>query len=157
ALGRVLADPDRSIRLFVLRRMQREKVLAPMGALRRWLREEYQAEAVAALLESLRQHPPDAVRPVLTALVRDRDHTVANRLTALALLVAGLDEASAGPLLKMATTLENGPVLAEVLRQTARRLGLKVSPVLVGKTDSADPLVRAAALEALAELRAAEA
>ena len=72
------------------------------------LREEYQAESVAALLESLRQHTPDAVRPVLTTLIRDRDHAAANRLTALALL------AQAAARLKAARTWE---FLAALVRQ----------------------------------------
>ena len=37
SLDRVLADPDRAVRLAVLRRMQREKVPVQFAALRHWL------------------------------------------------------------------------------------------------------------------------
>src|SRR6185436_11917849 len=43
ALDRVLGDADRALRLFVLKRMQREKILANSGTLVRWLKEERDA------------------------------------------------------------------------------------------------------------------
>lgn len=155
ALDRVLADPDRTVRLAVLRRMQREKVPIQSATLGSWLREEREAEPVAALLQALRDHPTAA--PLLTTVVQDRRHAPPNRLTALAMLVAELDETSERQLLELAGRIEDGPVLAELLRQTGLRPRLKAARMLLGKTGSPDPLVRAAALEALAELRAAEA
>src|SRR5262249_34663194 len=40
ALDQMLADPDRAVRLAVLRRMQREKVPATLVRLRKWLEDE---------------------------------------------------------------------------------------------------------------------
>src|SRR5262245_5349407 len=157
ALERLLADADRSVRLLVLRRMQREKIPTPLPALARWLRGEREAGAVAALLEALRPHAAGDVLPLLSALVADKKHTPANRLTALAMLAAKPDEAGMESLRQLAGTLEDGPVLAEALRRMGARPALKASALLRGKTDSPDPAVRAAALDALAELRATDA
>ena len=40
---------------------------APLAALGQWLRDEHEAEPVAALLQSLREHPVNASRPYLKA------------------------------------------------------------------------------------------
>jgi putative membrane-bound dehydrogenase-like protein len=155
-LGCLLADPDQTTRLAVLRRMQREKIPAPLTALRQWLGEENQAEHVAAILDALHEQPPAEVRSLLVAVVRDRRHTAVNRLKALALLAQGLDAHSAGELLEVADTAEDGPVLAEVLRQLGKRPDLKLVPLLTRKLDAADAEVRAAAIEAMVELHAPE-
>jgi putative heme-binding domain-containing protein len=97
ALDRVLTDPDRSLRLAVLRRMEREQVAIRRETLDAWLRAEHDAEAVAALLEALRRQPLGPSRGVLEALLEDRVQTVANRKTALELWVAGLRQVATGP------------------------------------------------------------
>jgi putative membrane-bound dehydrogenase-like protein len=157
ALDRALADQDREVRLAVLRRMQREKIPTRLATLSQWLRDERQTDCVAVLLEALRNHPAADVRGILAVGVAQREHTVANRLAALALLIGGLDPASQTKLAELASSLEDGPVLAAVLAALAQRPELKPSPLLLGKLSSADAAVRAAAMEALGTLRVAEA
>ncbi len=120
ALDRVLADPDRELRLAVLRRMQREKVPLRLTTLGKWLEDEHQPERVTALLASLGDQPAAEVRRILEAVVRDRQHSAANRLTALALAVKGLDEATADSLIALVQVLEEGPVMADALRRTGK-------------------------------------
>src|SRR5262249_30150446 len=129
ALERVLADPDRDVRLAVLRRMQREKVPVRPATLGQWLRDERQAEPVAALLEALRDQPAPETRPLTLAVVCAKDHAPANRLLALALFDKGLDAGSEGQLLDLAGALEDGPVLAEVLRRLGQRPGVRSVPL----------------------------
>src|SRR5262249_26123010 len=145
ALDRVLADPDRSVRLAVLRRMQREKVPTQLATLSRWLRAEREDSHVTAILDSLRDQPADKGPDELSDIARDKAHAPANRLTALTLLVSGLDESNAERLLPLAGALEDGPVLAETLRQLARRPKLQAGPLLLSKLHAAEAVVRAAA------------
>jgi putative membrane-bound dehydrogenase-like protein len=156
ALDQVLADPDPAVRLSVLRRMQREKVPVRLATLGRWLQDEHQADRAAVILASLRDQPAAEVRAYLEAVVRDRRHSPANRLTALALFVQGLDAAAADPLPALAEALEDGPVLADALRRFSKFPKLPLAPLLVRKLKSSEAEVRAAAIEALGELRATE-
>lgn len=157
ALDRVLVDPDRTVRRAILRRMQREKIATRLETLDRWLRDEPDAEHVAAILESLGAHPAVAVRASLLRVIEDRKHTAGNRLSALTLLVRSLDEAGEARLLELAGSIEDGPVLAEVLRQTGKQSRLKASPLLIKKLSSPEPLVRAAAIEALGDRQTTQA
>jgi putative membrane-bound dehydrogenase-like protein len=150
ALTDTLGDPDRAVRLAVLRRMQREKVPAGLDALGRWLREEEDAGRLAAILDSLRDHPPAARRDLLETLVAGPKKTASARLAALALFADGLDEAGEKRLLDLAGALEDGPVLAEAIRQLGRRPRPDASHLLLAKLDSPDAPVRAAAVEAAA-------
>lgn len=156
ALDRVLADADRAVRLAVLKRMQREKVPVGLAALGRWLVEERDAERVAGLLASLRDQPAGETRKYLNTVIREKQQSPANRLAALILFVQGIDEASASSLLELAGALEDGPVLAEALRQSGKFPKLGAAPLLARKVKSSEAVVRAAAIEALGELRAAE-
>jgi putative membrane-bound dehydrogenase-like protein len=156
ALDRVLADPDRAVRLAVLRRMQREKVPIRLATLGRWLQDEHQADRVAAILAALSDQPAAEARPYLEPVVRDRRHSPANRLAALALFVGGLDAVSPAPLLALAQELEDGPILADALRRIGKYPKLPAVPVLTRKLSSPEAEVRAAAIEALGELRATE-
>jgi len=157
ALDRVLADPDRDVRLAVLRRMRREQVPTRPATLGRWLREERNPERVAAILESTSEHPAGQSHDLLWEVVVDRTHTLANRLRGLALWAAAPGDASERRLPERIAALEDGPVLAEALRHAGRRRWLRASSLLVDKLNSPESLVRAAALEALAELRLADA
>jgi putative membrane-bound dehydrogenase-like protein len=157
ALERVLGDPNRTVRLAVLRRVQREKIPVKLAALDRWLREEEDPERLGAVLESLRTHPAGATRDVLQAVVGEGKKPTTNRLTALKMLVGGLDEASEPRLLELARALEDGAVLAAALRELGKRPRLKAATLLLDKLDSSAPAVRAAAVEALASLKIYEA
>jgi putative membrane-bound dehydrogenase-like protein len=156
ALDRVLADPNRTVRLDVLRRMQREKVPIRLATLGRWLQDERQADRVAAILAALNDQPAAEVRRHLEAVAGDRRHSTANRRAALALLVGELDEASSATLLALIPMLEDGPILADALRRTGKFPKLAAAGVLTRKLSSPDAEVRAAAIAALGQLRATE-
>jgi hypothetical protein len=105
----------------------------------------------------MRDQPPDEVRSALRGVVAAQKHTLTNRLAALALYVAGLDQRSESDLVNLTQATEDGPVLAEALRHIAKRRALKSSTLLLAKLNSREPSVRAAALEAVAQLHATEA
>ncbi len=152
ALDRTLADADREVRLAMLQRMQRERVPVRSKTLVGWLRVEAKSESVAAILFSLHEAPPEAVRDAVDAVVRERAHSITNRLAALEILVGGLDGASEGRLLEIAGAVEEPTVLAETLRQIGQRQGLNSTALLLGKLHAATPAVRTAAIDSLAKL-----
>jgi HEAT repeat protein len=156
ALERELTDPDRGVRLAVLRRLQREKVPVRLATLGQWLGDEYQSDRVAAILASLDDQPAADARRYLEPVVRDRRHSPSNRLAALALFIRGLDETAPVPLLALAETLEDGPVLAEALRRIGKHPKPPAASLLTSKLRSLNAAVRAAAIEALGDLRAEE-
>jgi len=155
-LNGLLSDAERDLRLFVLRRIHREKVPVRLATLSGWLADEHQPDRVAALLISLGEQPAAEARRHLDAVVRDRRHSNPNRLAALTFITRGLDTASADPLLNLAEALEDGPVLAEALFRTGKYPKLPAAPLLLHKLNSPVAEVRAAAIEALGELRAPE-
>lgn len=157
ALDHLLADADHNLRLVVLRRMLREKISTRLGTIAAWLATELEPAAVAAILESLREHPADNSRESLARLVADPNQSSPNRLTALGQVVGGIDEASAGRLLDLAVAVEDGPVATELIRQLGRHPRLKASSLLLGKLKSTAAQVRAAAIDTLAELLIPEA
>src|SRR5205823_452079 len=114
ALDAELADADRDVRVAVLKRMQREKVPTRPEALAAWLQEETNSARVAAILTSLREQPIESTRASLVRLVLQKTQTPANRRSALALLDTSKDDAQ---LLKLASAVEDGPVLADALHR----------------------------------------
>lgn len=157
ALDHALADPDRSVRLAVLRRLQREKIPTRPDTLDRWLPEERDAERTAAILVSLGDHPADQVRHTLQSVIVATEHAFTNRLAALAVFAARLDGRSEAALLELAGSVEDGSVLAEVIRHLPKHPKLESASLVRAKLDSADSGVRAAAVEAVGQLRLAEA
>ncbi len=154
ALDRALADPDRALRLAILQRMQREQVPVRVAALGQWLQDEHQPDRAAAILAALRNQPAVEIRKYLEPVIRDAGYTTRNRLAALALFVDGL--APSESLLTLAQALEDGPVLADVLRRLGRFPRLMAGAQLARHLKSTQAEVRAAAIEALGELRAEE-
>ncbi|MCI0684520.1 MAG: HEAT repeat domain-containing protein [Gemmataceae bacterium] len=155
ALEKSLADPDRSLRLAVLRRMQREKIPIPFAALAGWLGEDRDEQRVAEILKQLREHQPTAETvPALGSVVSDAKHAVVNRRTALGMLIVRLEDRREEAMLRFARTLEDGPVLAEALRNVPPRSQGK--PVFLAKLGSKHNEVRAAAIFQLGHLEAAE-
>lgn len=152
-LDRALADTDREVRTATLRRMQAEQVPPRLVTLERWLRTERDRDSVASILDSLRDRPAEAVRDLLIFVVLGMNQDAGNRLAALDLLVRGLGPADQGKLLEAAAALEDGPVLAESLRQLGLRRDVPSRPLLRAKLDSPSPDVRAAALESIAALQ----
>jgi putative membrane-bound dehydrogenase-like protein len=156
ALDRVLTDPNRVTRVMVLQRMRREKIAVKLDTIAPWLGEERDAARVAALIECLADHAPSGARELLMSVVQDRAHSAANRLAALALFGQGLDADSEAKMLALAEALEDGPVSAAALRELGKHPHLKSVPLLKRRLSSKSADVRAAALDALAELRSPE-
>jgi putative membrane-bound dehydrogenase-like protein len=156
ALDRCLADPDHDLRVVVLGRMQREGVAVRLASLGRWLDEEYHPGRAAVILGTLGDRPPADVGVLVGKVVRDARHSVTNRQTALTILVKGLQPDAPAPLVQLAQSLEDGPVLADVLRQLAKYRKLTDHSLISGKLRSPDADVRSAAIETLGELGAAE-
>ncbi|HYV26605.1 MAG TPA: hypothetical protein VFA77_03670, partial [Candidatus Eisenbacteria bacterium] len=96
ALDHTLADPDRGLRLAVLRRMEREKIPVRSETLTRWLRDEQESESVAAILSSLKEAPAETVRDAVDAVARQRAQSIGNRLAALEILGREPYESSKG-------------------------------------------------------------
>lgn len=156
-LNLVLADPDPRTRLAIQRRMQREKIPLRPETLAMLLGKERGPENVAALLEAMRQQPAAAMRQPLRGAVEDKTHTTANRLQALALLADNLDKKSAALLVDLAQKLEEGPVLAALLKRLGPLSLASARELLVEKLASKAPEVRASAMETLADFGIAEA
>ncbi len=158
ALDRVLSDTDQAVRLDILRRMQREKVPTQTPVLARWLGDNPHPDALPVLLTALGERPAEESRPHLEKVFRDRKHLAANRLLAVGLYLQGLDTRSEEKLLAVAEAVEDGPVLAELLRAIGKRRNLRsTGPMLLRKLTSTHAEVRARAVEALAELEVREA
>jgi putative membrane-bound dehydrogenase-like protein len=150
ALDQALADPDRTIRLAVLRQMQRENVSVTMERLAAWLSDERGEEAVAAIVSSLPAEPADFRRALLKQIVTDRDQVFVNRLRALDLFLAEQSPPSPKGLQDLIKVVEDGPVLAALLRPLQAATGTGSMRYLNQKLDSPAPEVRVAAIEALA-------
>lgn len=157
ALDRALADSDKAARLDILRPMLREKIPARGLTLGKWLAEERDAATVAALLTALRGQPGSEALPHLEAVLKDRQHTPANRLLATSLFLAGLDAANEKRLLAAAGSVEDGPILAELLRALGTRKVRDGGKLLLDKLNSPDVEVRTSVLAAISELKLPEA
>ncbi|MEO2017535.1 MAG: PVC-type heme-binding CxxCH protein [Fuerstiella sp.] len=148
ALNAALLDPDFDVRAFVLRRMLREGVVPELSVLAVWLNEDTRQSHVVAILESLKSRAAGVVQPLLTQTVERQELTEASRLVALSMLVDRRGD-DAESLVQLAERLEDGPVLASVLRDFGMRPGLSADVVLLQKLDSASPIVRAEAIRSL--------
>jgi putative membrane-bound dehydrogenase-like protein len=93
-LDRTLADPDRNVRLAVLKQMEREKIPLRLETLTRWLRSEKESESVSAILSAMKGAPRETVRDVVDAVARESAHSISNRLAALEILSRESSESS---------------------------------------------------------------
>ena len=153
ALDDYLANSKNADRGRILERMRREKVPVQLPTLTQWLKVETQATTVATILTALRDYPLAETRLSLESLVRNANQTSTNRIAALDLLLSDSGEDVPARLASYVNTLEDGIVLADVLR----RLGSlpRFEPgakTIASKLQSADAGVRAAALDALGKL-----
>ena len=149
ALNRTLADADTVVRRSTLRRMRREQVPVRLDALANWLRDEQDADHVAAILEALEGYPVDQTQPLLIETiasgVRDQD----NRVAALRLFERGLTPDTEGRLVDLAKRVEEGPVLAVVLEMIGNRPQIAGNQLLLESLSSESADVRIAALRAI--------
>jgi putative membrane-bound dehydrogenase-like protein len=151
AMDRILGGADKEARLAVLQSMLREKVPANGKTLARWLKDERDGRSVAILLTALRGRPFAETGSQLEAVLVDPKHTTANRLLSVSLFLDGLAGAEER-LPAVAATVEDGPVLAELLRGIAARRSRTGSKLLLDKLKSPNAGVRAAAIEAIGQL-----
>lgn len=149
AFDDALIDPDSSVRAFAVRQMLREAIPVRDEALTRWLKQETDPDAVAAILEALKRRPPAETRDRLETIARSKSQAAQNRLSALAMFVRGLDATTENSLLDVAGSLDDGVVLAAVLRELGRHASINATSVFLAEIDSADDDVRAAAVESL--------
>ncbi len=155
-LDRLLADPDFKVRTAILKRMQREQIPVKLATLSDWLRTERQPEHVSVILDSLAKEASPEVPGVFERVIQEPTFANPNRLRSLAEWLSRLDAASEPRLVEIAGKLEDGVVLADVLREFSKRPKLDCRRLMLQKLDSTEPLVRAAAVTSLAQLRDAE-
>ncbi len=148
ALNATLQDTNFDVRAFALRRMHREGIEPELSLLADWLNDDTSEPHVAAILASLKTRDTGLIQPILTRTVERKDLAAGSRLAALSMLVAALAD-DAAPLVPLATRLDDGPVLASVLREFGVRPGLVADDLLLQKLESASPIVRAEAIRSL--------
>ncbi|MCH7688183.1 MAG: HEAT repeat domain-containing protein, partial [Planctomycetes bacterium] len=156
-LNGVLADSDAAVRMLALKRMQREKISIRIPTLATWLLKTRDAEQVKAVLDALKLFQPSEVQELHEAVVRDKSYADKNRLSALASFSKGLDASQQGRLLIISRTLDEGEVLAALLRDLGTRVNLQSDQLLLEKLDSKVAVVRSAAMDSLAMRNVSEA
>lgn len=154
ALNKALLDSESSVRVAILKRMHREKVPVELQVLGKWLEEERDGANVSLLLAALKEHPPRDTRPLLEKVIASSKQSDDNRLAAVELFVQAPDRPPAGQFLKLARAIGDDPILAALLGNSAAIAKADAIPLLRSKLASAEPLVQAAAIEQLAELKA---
>jgi putative membrane-bound dehydrogenase-like protein len=159
ALDRVLADPDRGVRLAILRRIDREQIPTRLETIASWLRDETDPAAVSSLIAALRAHPAASARTLLEAVIDDPAHPRPNRLAALELWTTGLDAAGLEALPALGHRLlafldDPDPSARRLATVAVGRLGVRsaIERLLVLARDP-DPGVCNASLDALRRLR----
>ena len=144
------------MRLAVLKQMQREKVPASLEAMGQWLKEESDPGRVAALLDFLRDQPAADVQQYLEPVIRNPLQSSTNRLTALALFVEESTRNMPAHSLRWRRDWKMGRSWPKRCARSASIPSSWPRRCLTSKLDSVKPEVRAAAIETLGELRAAE-
>lgn len=155
ALDMTLADPEHSVRFAALQRMQRARIPIRFAAVAKWLSEDMDEKRVAEILKQMRDHQPIG-EPVeaLSKVVLNPKHAIVNRRTALNMLIGRLEDSREQAMLNFARVLEDGPVLADALRNVPPFS--KGKSVFLAKLTSTDNEVRAAAIFQLGHLKAVE-
>ena len=153
ALNEALNHPDPGIHTQTLKRMQAREVPVRLQTLTRLLGLSRNHDIVASVLKSLAQVPAKESRDALSGVIHDSDHTRANRVEALNMLNLGLDIKTESRLLAIAKSVEDGPVAVEAIRALGGRDTIDSQSLLIAKTKSLRPDVRAAAIESLTRLR----
>ena len=153
ALNEALNHPDPGIHTQTLKQMQARNIPVRLETLARLLGLSRNSDIVAAVLSSLAKLPPIQTRDALSGVIHDADHTTENRVAALTTLTAGLDQKSEQVLLTLSRSLEDSPVAVEAIKALGDFERIDSQSLLISKTTSPLPGIRAAALESLARLR----
>lgn len=153
ALEDALADSDLETRAFILEQMQRERISLPVDRLARWLEEDRDENRVRLILGSLREKPANEVRSVLERIVLDQKRAMPNRLEAFEIFAENLDSVDSLDLRKFAGALEDGPVLARVIREWGEAPELDDPSIFFEKLKSPSTEVRASAIAVLGKHR----
>lgn len=152
-----LSDPDLAVRHFILERMLREKVPTTVPALAKWLNQDHDTKRIETVLEALNEHPAAALVSALDKMIRDSKHAEANRLIALKMLARGLDKKTLPQLVALSDAIEDGPVLAQLLRLASEWPDIEPKELFVKNLKSPSTVVRIAAIESLAKLKVKDA
>lgn len=156
ALARVLGDDDRGVRVTALKTMRREGLPVSAETLAKWLAEERDPLAVAALLEAVGSSSTEASTGLLADVVKDERYKPSNRLVALASLDERLKGKQATRLVRLGIGLEAGPVLADLIARLGQRKDVDADKLLLSSITSSSPAVRASAVTALVARKAKE-
>ncbi|HUG70318.1 MAG TPA: PVC-type heme-binding CxxCH protein [Pirellulaceae bacterium] len=157
ALNESLMDSNRDVRAFALQRMQREGVASDLSRLADWLRDESDEVHVAEILKALKLADASKSAPIFREVVLRPTLPVSNRLTALSTLVEGLPADDVDELLAFGRQLEDGLVLAAVLKEFGNRPQLDATDLLLAKLDSSSADVRTEAIRSLGLRRSSSA
>ena len=157
ALDGVLRNADYEIKTATLQRMLREEVPVRLTTIAAWLADDRDVQRVAALLTALESQSGTDARPLLAGVIRAIDHSEANRMKALEQFTGGLSDTDGELLYRLASDLEDGPVLAAGLDRLARHPDAAGAELLLHKLDSTVAAVRAAAISSLGQLGSAAA
>jgi putative membrane-bound dehydrogenase-like protein len=152
-LDRALGDSDQTVRLAVLRRMQREDIAPRLATLERWLQGEPTSDSVAAILESVRKHGPDESRDIVERIIAGQLKSADPNVRALALnAAAALRVTSAGNRVQeLLADAHEGVRQAAAMAAGALDLKQAAQP-LIDVTRDRHPSVRRASLDSLRRL-----
>ena len=150
ALGRVLTDKDRTVRVVTLTTMRRQGVPVPAEALADWLTTERDVAAVKVLLDAIGAEVTDGSTAALVGVVTESGYPESNRLAALAIVDQRWKGAAGSRLVALGKRLEQGAVLADLVVRLGRRDGVDSGGLLERGLGSSEGAVRAAAITALA-------
>jgi hypothetical protein len=131
--------------------MRREQIPIRLSTLTDVLKDDRDAENVAAILTAMQGRDAADLRDSLKAILL-ADHSIPNRLSALEMLVAGLDAATEPQLLEIAERLDKDVVGARVIQELGNRPNLKSGALLLKRLKSSSGEVRSSAVLALLKL-----
>jgi putative membrane-bound dehydrogenase-like protein len=149
ALDRVLADSDRTVRLAILQRMQREKIPTRLATLKQWLDDEIDAPRVTALLAALRTHPLADCRDSL----RGKLSAASGEIRAAVLEMFTDNREPVGDALPKLLDDPDARVRAAAVTHAGKLTVRAAADSLLQRAKDAEPTVRRASLVSLRELR----
>lgn len=138
-------------RLQLVKHMQREKVPIRPATLGKIIADEHNQEVANVILAILKEQPIAAARDNLTEFVRKARYSTETRTAALEVLLKEKDAKFRPLLASFVKTLEDGPVLANVLRRLGQHAlqDDEVAKLVAPSLNAGNPEVRAAAIWSL--------